>query len=282
MSAAPTTIQHFLVAATKQLEASGITTARLDCLVLLEDILNTNRTRILAHPERELSPEQQKTLNSWIKRRSTHEPLAYIRNKTEFYGREYYVDPHVLEPRPESEAMIDLLKSLPMTPNTIIADIGTGSGALAISAKLECPNAAILAVDIDNECLKVARKNAKLLNASIKFLRGDLLAPLTRLVLHEAILLCNLPYVPDSFQINPAAMREPRLAIFGGEDGLDLYRRLFKQIHDAKSKLEVVLTEALPPQHPALTAIADSAGYRLEATNDFIQLFRRDSDSSVS
>ncbi len=269
------TVGELLKVGTGKLHDYGIATARLDCLVLLEDILNTNRTQILAHPERELSHEQQNTFNSWIKRRSAQEPLSYIRKKTEFYGYEFYIDHHVLEPRPESETIIDLLKALPSKPNTIIADIGTGSGALAITAEIVLPQAAIFASDVDISCLRVAKKNAKLLNASINFLHGNLLEPFVQKPISPDILLCNLPYVPDNFQINPAAMREPRLAIFGGHDGLDIYRQLFDQIQRLSTKPAYILTESLPPQHGELTKIAQNTGYVLQYEEDFIQLFTR-------
>ena len=104
-------VGDWLKTATQKLQQAGIATARLDCLVLLEDYLNTNRTQLLAHLERELTVEQIKWLSLRLVRRAKHEPLAYIRSKTEFYGREFIVNKHVLEPRPESETMIDLLKA---------------------------------------------------------------------------------------------------------------------------------------------------------------------------
>ena len=270
------TIGGWLWKSQKQLDQTGVGTARLDCLVLLEDILSKNRTHLLAHPEIELSTEQEEVLNSWIKRRSAHEPLAYIRNKTEFYGRSFYIDKRVLEPRPESEMMIDLLKLLPIKPNTIIADIGTGSGALAITAKLELPQSTIFASDLDKSCLHVARKNAKLLNASINFLEGSLLEPYVQKHISPDTLLCNLPYVPDGFPINVAATHEPHIAIFGGSDGLQLYRQLFSHVQFLKPQPSHILTEALPRQQIELSSIAHAAGYRAaNDADDFIQLFTR-------
>lgn len=267
------TINQFLQTAFRQLEDAGIGTARLDCLVLMEDVLLTSRARLLAHPERELTPTQQATLQKLIKRRATHEPLAYLRHKTEFYGREFYIDHHVLEPRPESETLIDMLKRLHLPDKPVIADIGTGSGALAVTAKLELPGAIVIGVDIDQDCLRVAAHNARQLDAEVQFIQGDLLEPLITMDKRLTALLCNLPYVPDGFQINPAAMREPRLAIFGGYDGLDLYRKLFTQVKAMPQKSQYILTEAMPPQHSDLARIASAAGYSPTATEDFIQLF---------
>lgn len=235
--------------------------------------MNKDRAYLLAHPEMALPATALKKLNSQVDRRTRHEPLAHIRGKTEFYGREFLINKHVLEPRPESEAMIELLKKLTSTPRHI-ADVGTGSGCLAITAKLEIPEADVVAIDIDEKCLDVARKNALKHDTNIKFLQGDLLGPLLSTVYSlPPTLLCNLPYVPDSFTINQAAMNEPRHAIFGGPDGLDLYRRLFAQTAKLSQKPKYILTESLPLQHKELSKIAESANYKLQKTEDFIQFF---------
>lgn len=260
----------WLKAATKQLEEAGIGTARLDCLILLEDITGKDRTHLLAYPETLLPSEQQDQLAELLTRRANHEPLAYIREKTEFYGREFTVNKFVLEPRPESETMIDLLKQLPLPSRTIIVDVGTGSGALAITAKLEAASANVFAVDIDPHCLEVARANATKHEADVTFLKSNLLASLD---VTPDVILANLPYVPDSYHINEAAMEEPRLAIFGGEDGLELYREMFDQIDRLATKPHSILTESLPFQHDELRKIAAHHGYSLTQEDDFIQLF---------
>ena len=252
------------------LEKAGIATARLDALVLLEDALHTNRAQLLAYPELELSNEQEKVLKSQISRRARHQPLAYIRKKSEFYGREFQVSPHTLVPRPETETMIDLLKSLPLPAGATLADVGTGSGCIAITAALELPNLAnIDAYEIDEKAMQLAQINAQGLDARhIKFRLNNLLDKVAEQ--YDAV-LANLPYVPENFQINLAATHEPRHAIFGGPDGLNLYRKLFGQLRQQQPKF--VLTEALPPQHPELARIAKAAGFHLQKTEDFIQLF---------
>lgn len=278
-------IKSWLNGADTKLQQAGIGTAWLDSLVLLADELSEDKSWILAHPEFELKPNQVKKLARKINRRAKHEPLAYIRGFSEFYGRKFKVNKNVLEPRPESEAMIDMLKRLDLPKKTVIADIGTGSGALAITAKLEVPEAEVIGVDIDPKCLTVARQNAKTLSAKVKFLKGDLLEPFEQATID--VILANLPYVPRSLRINQSATMEPKLAIDGGSDGLDVYRRLFNQLtppgttrnrSDVSSTgrtrwVKYVLTESLPPQHQNLADIAKSAGYKLSRTDDFIQLF---------
>lgn len=271
------TLKDWLQISANKLSAAGITTARLDLLVLLEDVTGQDRAWLLAFPEYELTDVEIKKLDKFVAQRAQHQPLAYLRGKTEFYGREFLINKHVLEPRPESESMIDLLKAhgqktITNMPATIV-DVGTGSGALAITAKLELPDAQIFGIDIDQNCLKIAEQNAKRLEAQVSFLLGDLLAPMTKKLDTEYIILANLPYVPDNFHINPAAMNEPKLAIFGGPDGLDVYRRLFEQIIQLAAKPGLILTESLPPQHVQLAKIASGNGYKLATTDDFIQLF---------
>ncbi|MBI5906921.1 peptide chain release factor N(5)-glutamine methyltransferase [Candidatus Saccharibacteria bacterium] len=267
-------VDEWLKRATKTLKNNGIGTARLDALVLLEDTMRHDRGWLLAHPEFELNSSQLKKLDHQIKSRAKHEPLAYIRGKTEFYGREFKVNKDVLEPRPESETMIELLKKLPLPKKLLIADIGTGSGALAIMAKLEMPDSGVLATDIDLKCLAIAKHNAQKLGADVKFFKGNLLEPVYSLLATPYVLLCNLPYVPDNYQLNSAAMNEPKIAIFGGPDGLDLYRRLFEQIDSMPAKPKYILTESLPPQHKKLAKVAKKHDYKLAQTTDFIQVFK--------
>lgn len=266
-------LDTYLTHAIRKLTIAGIGTARLDCLVLMEDCLNKNRAQILAHPEMPLTEAQLAHLDVQIERRAQHVPLAYLRGKTEFYGREFIINEGVLEPRPESETMIDLFLQLYKSQRKLglkVLDIGTGSGALGITAALEAGLKIVYLSDIDPKALVVAKQNAEVLKQPAEFFQNDLFNFNNA---HFDILLCNLPYVPDNFQINTAALHEPRLAIFGGADGLDLYRTLFAQVRSAGSKPRYILTESMPPQHPELTAIAKSSGYRLLTENDFIQVF---------
>jgi release factor glutamine methyltransferase len=279
------TIGEFQKQALEKLQKSGTGSANLDVLILLEDALGKDRAWILAHPEYVLKNTTPKELEAKLNRREKHEPLAYIRGKTEFYGREFYVNKHVLEPRPESETMITLLKNLlhhkipypkdrPLGTLDVV-DVGTGSGTLAITAKMEMSVLDVSAVDIDPNCLEVASKNIKNHKVKIQLFEGDLLIPLisSNFDFRSSIILANLPYVPDDFTINQAAAMEPRIAIFGGPDGLDVYRRLFGQLDELKLRSKYIFTESLPPQHTKLSKIAQKAGYKLTKTEDFIQIF---------
>ena len=151
-----------------------------------------------------------------------------------------------------------------------LADVGSGSGALGITSLQELPNLHVDLLDIDEKALNVSKANVDLFTLNINVIKSDLL---TNTTVDYNILLCNLPYVPDDYQINRAAMQEPRIAIFGGPDGLDLYRKLFYQVKNRASKPLLILTESLPPQHVVLNTIAVAADYKLVASEDFIQVF---------
>lgn len=276
------TIGYWLNVATTFLQSKAITTARLDCMVLLADTLQQDKAWVLAYPEYELSEAAVAHLQQLLAKRAQHLPLAYIRGRAEFYGRTFVITPAVLVPRPESEAMVELLLGLDIcaqpseTPLTI-ADIGAGSGALGITAALELKTRGFgprslqtTLIELDDAALKISTRNVDAFATHSQVLKSDLLAQASE---PYDILLCNLPYVPDSYPINKAATHEPAIALFAGSDGLDLYRRLFEQIATLAQRPAYVLAESLPEQHQALTAIAAAHGYELQKTADFIQQF---------
>lgn len=271
-------IDTWLAQSEMALKQTGITTARLDVLVLLEDTTHKDRSWLLAHPEHELTPTLLKAGDRLLARRVNREPLAYIRGKAEFYGREFAVTPDVLIPRPESEAIIDLLTGVAKRHdiNTVI-DIGTGSGCLAITAKKELPDVHVTGVDISSEALRIARKNARLHHAQIQWKQMDIgtdglpRMPKTR----PYILLANLPYVPDGLITSPEITKEPEIALFSGPDGLDHYRVLFAATEQLVNKPMAIITEALASQQPDLAHIARRREYRLADTNDLAQCFVR-------
>ncbi len=266
-------IAEFQKNAERRLKQAGIGSARLDTLILLEDLLHKERGWILAHPEAEITDVQAKKLLRKVERRAKHVPLAYIRGHSEFYGRRFKVNRHVLEPRPESETMITLLKStVPGSRPWKIADVGTGNGAIGITAALEFPNATVDLYDISSGALAVAKHNVHLHELRLHARKMNLLR---RPLRPYDIILANLPYVPDKWQINEAAMAEPKIAIFGGADGLDIYRKLFQQLQRFTWKPRYALTESLPPQHVNLMKIAAGAGFKLHQADDFIQVFKK-------
>jgi len=266
------TVNNWLQQATQQLKDAHIETARLDALVLLADLLNKNSAQLLAEPDLALTNEQVNELKNRLERRQKHEPLAYTRGHCEFYGREFIVSKAVLVPRPETETMIDCFKTLPTAAQKTVVDVGTGSGAVAITVACELGEVQVLATDISLEALEVAGQNCQKHQATVTLKETNLLEGL-ELPLQTTI-LANLPYVPDNYAINQAAAQEPALALFGGPDGLDLYRQLFEQLKQ-QGHHGHLLTESLPAQHHNLAQLARSYGYVLQTNQDFIQVFQR-------
>lgn len=267
------TIQSWLDEAVTTLKSADVPTAQLDAEVLLADALQKDRSWLHAHPDYILQGDTLQKLDEQLSRRAQHVPLAYIRGKSEFYGREFIVTADTLQPRPETETMIDILKTI--HPQRII-DIGTGSGCIAITAKLELPASEVSAVDISDSCLTIAKQNADTRHANIDVSKSDLLQDVPAKKLMKSTICCNLPYVPENFEINTAASHEPEIALYGGADGLDYYRQLFEQILSLPEQFRSIhiLTESLPTQHEKLTSIAHQANYELKQTVDFIQHFQ--------
>lgn len=254
----------------KRLVEAGVDSPRRDCLVFIEDLLNKDRSWVNAHAEYELSDEQIYVLNDKLKLRINREPLAYIRGKAWFYKRFFEVSPDVLIPRPESESFIELVKEI--KPKTVV-DIGTGSGCLAITTKLELPETQVFATDINDAALKVAQKNAQKHNVEINFVQGDLLEPMKKLELDDFVILANLPYVPNHLVTSPEIETEPEMALFSGKDGLDHYRKFWSQVRELNIKPINILAESLESQHKSLDIMAKEAGYKLDKTDILVQLF---------
>jgi len=264
------TLNEWLVPAMVKLRDAGVDSPRRDCLVLLEDTIQKDRAWVVAHPEYELDQKVIQTLDKLIARRTNREPLAYIRGRAWFYGRFFKVNPNVLIPRPESENFIELLKDI--EPRKII-DIGTGSGALAITAKFELPGSEIIATDTSSAALAIAQKNAANHNTDIQFVSGDLIDALSDEQLKDSVVIANLPYVPGNLITSPEIIQEPPEALFSGEDGLRHYRNFWRQIAERSQKPRYILTESLESQHHTQEKLALEAGYKLNKTDVLIQQF---------
>ena len=273
-------LKDWLSEAVTQLDRAGIASAKLDSELLAGFVLEKSRTWIHAHDDYELSDAQENMLNTLLKRRTKHEPLAYIFGKKEFYGHDFIVTKDVLVPRPESEAFIECIKSISVK-NTKFIDIGTGSGILAITTALEQPSWSGAAVDISQQALKVAQKNAEKLGAkNLVFKKQNLLANDTE---NYDVVITNLPYVPQNLRNKPDIAFEPEIALFTDHDGLALYEALFQQITARPQKPTHILTESLITQHTSLQKLANDAGYHLNETSGLVQHFLLvdERDSSV-
>ena len=221
------TIKQALAHAREILVTNNIEDAPLECELLLRYTLKISRVQLYTDLDHELSPEQERTFWHLIERRKNGEPTAYITEHREFYGLDFYVDPRVLIPRPESELLVEEALSLAQSQTiSTIADIGTGCGAIAISLTLNLPQAKIYATDISAHALDVALLNCQKHGVvdRVFLLQGDILEPLPEPV---DLIIANLPYVKDSEL--PAPNFEPVLALNGGSDGLEKIRQLCNQ-----------------------------------------------------
>jgi release factor glutamine methyltransferase len=266
----PKQIKPWLEDASAQLRNTGIESAKLDARLILESVLQKPQEWLAAHDDTLISDQDIETLNTKVARRLERVPTAYILHTKEFYGRDFYVNQHVLIPRSESESMISLLLEV-ASPDTTILDVGTGSGALAITAQLEIPSSIVVASDVSTEALAVAHKNALTLKSPVQFLTIDLLDLPSEL--KPDVILANLPYVPSDLITSPEITKEPALALFSGQDGLDLYKRFWAQLSALQHKPRYVITESLADQHQHLTELAKPAGYSLAKTDTLAQLF---------
>jgi release factor glutamine methyltransferase len=218
---------------------------------------------VLTWSDRRLSAEQLAGFQELLARRAEREPLAYILGSREFYNLDFRVDPRVLIPRPETEllvdAALDLAKNKPA--DLRIADVGTGSGAIAITLAVHLEKATVFALDASEDCLVVAAENAQRHNVSdrVQFLAGDLLAPLPERV---DLLVANLPYVTTeewTGLLPELHDHEPRLAFDGGREGLDPIRRLLDTAVGHLRREGVILMEIGASQGDAVADLARRA-----------------------
>ncbi|HSE61793.1 MAG TPA: peptide chain release factor N(5)-glutamine methyltransferase [Candidatus Saccharimonadales bacterium] len=266
-----TTVADWLDTVTKRFAVAGIATARLDALVLLSDALGRDKSWLLAHTDFVLEKPLLTALQPKIAARAARAPLAYIRGFQEFYGRRFNVAPDVLIPRPESETLIELVKGL--RPTGALLDVGTGSGALAITISLEIPDLSVEATDISSSALKIAKKNNDRLGGRVRsFFMSDLLKNATGP--YDAI-IANLPYVAHDWKRSPETNAEPAIALFADDHGLALITTLLTQLDGKLKKGGYLLLEADPRQHATIEKAARLHGLVQTAAESFALCFTR-------
>ena len=245
----------------QKLESAGIPDARLEAEVMVMNVLRMPRQAIFAEQEREVSEQQQVALDELLKRRYTREPLAYILGQREFYGINVVLTPAVLIPRPESEGLVEHALFMAMmgmeSTDLTIADVGTGSGAIAINLAMHLPMGRIFAVDISDSVLDVAAYNIRAhgVGDRVSLAIGDLLDAVPEPL---DLIVANLPYIPTDriSTLQPEVQKEPVLALDGGADGLDLIRRLLVQAENKLKSHGIILLEMDPDQVPVVAELA--------------------------
>lgn len=232
----------------------------VDAKILLREAACVSAATLIGFPERFLAPEAAQRFVSWIERRVQGEPVAYLLGSREFYGRDFHVTPATLIPRPETELLVELaLEHLRDKPHARILDLGTGTGAIAVTLALELPEAEVTAVDFSADALTVARDNAAHLGAKVKCLQGSWLEPVAGCSFD--LIVSNPPYIEDDDpHLAQGDVRfEPRTALASGADGLDDIRLilasacahlaeggwlLFEHGYDQAERVRMLLREA--------------------------------------
>lgn len=271
-------IKDWLRDAARQLTDAGISSAKLDAEILLAHTIRQSRTYLHAHDDEYLSVRQQEIADARLLLRLDRTPIAYIVGHKEFYGRSFRVNPSTLIPRPESEDIITLLKEL--TAQTTIAfdtspkrlvDVGTGTGCLGITAKLEIPELEVSLIDISRHALNVAEANAEQLAADVSVIRSDLLTdyPVT-----ADYIVANLPYVDIVWERSPETQYEPSLALFADDEGLALINKLITQAPNHLNPHGYLLLEADPRQHAAIIKTAKAHHFTLQEVRGYIVLLQ--------
>lgn len=272
-------ISAWLNAAAKRLSEAGIPSARLDAEVILAHTIRKSRTYLHAHDDELLTDRFVEIADARIELRLDRTPVAYIIGHKEFYGRLFKVTPATLIPRPESEDLIDMLKEiyptqtelLPSTPLRLV-DVGTGSGCLGITAKLELPALDVTLLDISRHALNVAKTNALRLDADVTLDHSNLLG---NYPFAPVYIIANLPYVDPSWERSPETEHEPQLALFADDGGLRLINELIDQSARALAQKGYILLEADPRQHTAIISAAKNRGFHLVDTRGFALSFQK-------
>lgn len=263
-----------------------IESARLDAELLVAQTLGVNRTYLYTHSDQPLTTAEREVLRALVKRRLRREPMAYIRGVREFYGRDFTVGPEVLVPRPETEHIVETVLTYvrcgPALAAPRILDVGTGSGALAVTLAAELPHATVVATDVSAAALAIARQNGERLGVSerLRFYQGDLFAALPA---DEAepfdIIVSNPPYIAlgERPTLSPDVRDyEPSLALFAGDDGLQILRPLCAQMPRYLAPTGLFVTEMGHTQADAVLQLVRAAGSwtRCELLRDLQELPR--------
>lgn len=264
------TIDTALTTGINKLKTADIGSPRLDSQLCLAHVLQVPREHLLAHPEQELSPVQADLFKQLITQRAHHIPLVHLTGHREFYGLELEITPNVLTPRVETEQMVDWAIQYAL-PNSTLIDIGTGSGAIAAAIASHRPDLIVSATEVEPLALEVAKRNAIKHKLKINFIQSNLFQAING---RFDTVVTNLPYLQNDAELMPEVLREPKVALFGGPEGLDLYHNFFTQLPDHLHPSAYVFTECDPWQQDSLIAQAHKIGLKVIEQGYFILGFQ--------
>lgn len=254
-------------------ECKAVPDPRLDAEYLLSQALGVPRLQLLLEKGRELTGEQRAVFSAWVGRRKAREPLQYILGSQRFMGFDFKTDARALIPRQDTEAVCEEALAY-LRPGMRALDLCTGTGAIAISLKKLCPGAEVTAADISTDALALARENAAALEARVRFLEGDLLAP----VAGERfdLIVSNPPYIPEGLRgrLQREVEKEPGLALFAGPEGLVFYRRIAAEAPGHLTEGGRLVLEIGDGQGAAVTALLSEGFEDIRVFNDLSALPR--------
>ncbi len=254
-------IEALLTEGRRVLQRQGTFSVALDVRLLLQAAAGLSHEEIIAHPAQDISREAESIFYASIARRSAHEPVSRILGRREFYGREYIITPDVLDPRPDTEVVVEL--ALTHVKHGRFVDLGTGSGAIAITLCGEADQLIGIATDVSAAALQVARTNAQRLGVSdrLSFHKNTWFVGLTGAF---DLIISNPPYIATHETLSPdVANYDPHIALFAGEDGLLAYREIARQASAHLSGHGVVIVEIGAGQITAVKSLFESHGLKL-------------------
>jgi len=241
---------------------------QLDAEVLLSFVIKKNKTELYTHPEKKITNKQTTVFKKLINKRAKNYPVAYLINSKEFFGYKFYVDKRVLIPRPETEIIIEkAFQLIEMYKLKTIADIGTGSGCIAITLKKIFPKLFINASDISELALQVAKKNARFHKTKIHFAKGDLLTPFQLKKID--LFIANLPYVSHKIYSQSKSIKtEPKHSLFAKKQGLEYIERILEESLSLKYKPKFLLLEISPEQFTKIKKITNKLHFQIKSYQD--------------
>lgn len=268
-------VKEILHLTTRYLQDHNISNPRLEAELLLGDVLGLERINLYVQFDRPLTPEEKDAMRDRIRRRVRGEPLPYITGEKEFLSLPFSVDKRVLIPRPETEHLVErALEIFSKREELMLVDVGTGSGVIAISLAVNLPRAKVLAIDKNEDVLKVAEGNARRheVQDRIEFLAGDLLQPVKERKGQIDGILSNPPYVDRNIwgELPPEVRAQPRQALVAGQNGLEYYEPLLRQAGELLKKGGYAGVEIGFDQAHEVLAIFRKEGFReLEVIKDY-------------
>ncbi len=246
----------------------GIESKRIDASLLLAKVTSKPRSWLFAHMDDELATQDATNFMELVNQRSQRVPLVHLTNYREFYGLDFYIDRNVLTPRMETEKMVEYaIRYAPK--NSRLLDLGTGSGAIVVAIAKHRPDLEVWATDISSKALEVARRNVETHQVDVELVSSNLFERVTD---RFSTIVTNLPYLREDADLMPEVQNEPSVALFGGKDGLELYRQFFEKLPPHLENQGYVFTECDPWQHETMIAIAKQASLRPIESKDYFIL----------